>query len=566
MHGAWWFRGPFVVPVIDTILTLLQEIYISIFWVKDIFNIKGVAKVPSSIPITWVAPGNALGSVWLPVVYISSFAILALHIWRMIVAAKHARNPFHPGVMHFVFGFSILATLGFAGVCGMLVSDSLGLVNKFTAQVQCAPLAGAVNQACVAARKFVADNRLQGQILLVLTAVVGLFAIFGEMIIIWACLEVCCFGPHIHCTVAGGACGGGCGHCGEAGPIAIACDPGGPAVVGCMSGGQCCPPVGIPIAPGCCPVDGGGCDRVGGSLRATSGPVGTGPISVGPVAGGSATSILPPTKTSTTTHTSHSNPCHASCPMDADTQQRTAVENPVANTCQISINTGLTQRLATNGIAAAVPRLLHTHPGAVALLVPRHIAGLHLDTRLLVTDLGTLPTLPLRLRSDLDTPLSLRLERDAPAVVALHTYETNAAELPQLKHHIGTRDGGRDRLTVARRRLLGDHRDIRTSIHFVATRNLSGSDGEAATLILDPCPHARADLPGAGDASLEAARCPPKPHTTPVRLCHITPQSTPQHLLSHLSPLEHFLAIEVTHSQCHRRSYSVPTSRCPTVL
>nr|CEL72026.1 TPA: hypothetical protein BN1205_054120 [Toxoplasma gondii VEG] len=559
----------------------------------------------------------------------------------MIVAAKHARNPFHPGVMHFVFGFSILATLGFAGVCGMLVSDSLGLVNKFTAQVQCAPLAGAVNQACVAARKFVADNRLQGQILLVLTAVVGLFAIFGEMIIIWACLEVCCFGPHIHCTVAGGACGGGCGHCGEAGPIAIACDPGGPAVVGCMTGGQCCPPVGIPITPGCCPVDGGGCDRVGGSLRATSGPVSTGPISVGPVAGCSASSILPPTKTSTTTHTSHSNPCHASCPMDADTQQRTAVENPVANTCQISINTGakrekvekatwllkltltrvaavvttsafqpfghtfsalvtheagllvlgvepalprdvrlldLTQRSAANGIAAAAPRLLHTHPGAVALLVTRHIAGHHLDTRLLVTDLGTLPTLPLRLCRDLGAPLSLHLlavatkdrrlpqARDDPAVVVLRTHQTDAAELPQLKHHIATRDGGRDRLTVTRRRLPVDHRDIRTSIRFVATRNLSGPEGEAATLILDPCPHARADPPGVGDASSEAARCPPKPHTTPVRLCHIPPQSTPQHLLSHLSPLEHFLTIEATHSQCHRRSYSVPTSRCPTVL
>ncbi|PFH35422.1 hypothetical protein BESB_063090 [Besnoitia besnoiti] len=355
MHGAWWFRGPFVVPLIDAILTLLHEIYISIFWVKDMFNVKGIAKIPSSIPLTWVAPGNALGSVWLPVVYVSSFAILALHIWRMIVAAKHARNPFHPGVMHFVFGFSILAILGFAGVCGMLASDSLTLVNKFKTQVQCTPLAGALNQACVAARQFVVANRRQGHALLILTAVLGLFAIFGEMIIIWACLEACCFGPHIHCTVACGASGLGCGPCGgDCHPVAIACSPGAPPVVGCMSDGPCCPPVSIPVAPGCCPAD-GGC-HPGGGVRATSGPAGTGPIRVGPVGGGSATSILPPTKTSTATHTSHSNPCHASCPVDADTQQRTAVENPVANTCQISINTG------TRATLSAVEASVHDPP------------------------------------------------------------------------------------------------------------------------------------------------------------------------------------------------------------
>ncbi|KYF42485.1 hypothetical protein TGARI_297310 [Toxoplasma gondii ARI] len=347
-----------------------------------------------------------------------------------------------------------------------------------------------------------------------------------------------------------------------------------------MSGGQCCPPVGIPITPGCCPVDGGGCDRVGGSLRATSGPVAKKRAGAKREKVEKATWLLKLTLTrvaavvTTSAFQPFGHTFSALVTHEAGLLVL-GVEPALPRDVRLL---DLTQRSAANGIAAAVPRLLHTHPGAVALLVPCHIAGHHLDTRLLVTDLGTLPTLPLRLCRDLGTPLSLHLlavatkdrrlpqARDDPAVVVLRTHQTDATELPQLKHHIGTRDGGRDRLTVTRRRLPVDHRDIRTSIRFVATRNLTGPEGEAATLILDPCPHARADPPGVGDASSEAARCPPKPHTTAVRLCHIPPQSTPQHLLSHLSPLEHFLTIEATHSQCHRRSYSVPTSRCPTVL
>ncbi|CBZ50161.1 conserved hypothetical protein [Neospora caninum Liverpool] len=533
----------------------------------------------------------------------------------MIVAAKHARNPFHPGVMHFVFGFSILATLAFAGVCGMLVSDSLGLVNKFTAQVHCAPLAGAVNQACVAARQFVTNSRLQGQVLLVLTAVVGLFAIFGEMIIIWACLEVCCFGSHIHCTVAGGTCGAGCGHCGgEPVPIAVACDPGGPPVVGCVAGGQCRPPpVGIPIAPGCCSVDSGGCDRCGSNLCATSGPVGTGPISVGPVAGGSATSVLPPTKTSTATHTSHSNPCHASCPMDADTQQRTAVENPVANTCQISINTAgeagpvalgleaalnhdvslrgmFRQRSSTANASntAVVLRLLRAHRrGEAALLLFNRTAIRHLGKAacllvtglrafqrlpvLLVTGLGALPSLPVLLVTGLGALPSLPVllvtclearvlqETGTLAAAARYTQGTVAAALPQLKRPIsGARDGGREPLQPIVIRRQVDCGDLAKLRHAVPRGH--GPGGGTVSPIPGPCLLALEGLPGAVSSEV---RCPLDPLTT------MGPRSTrglsQRHRLSRLFLLLRCLATD-THSQGQRHSSGARTSRCRKAL
>ncbi|PHJ23865.1 hypothetical protein CSUI_002283 [Cystoisospora suis] len=297
MYRAWWCGGPFIVPFFDTVFTLCFEVYVSTFWLKGIFTTKGVAKIPNVIRQNWVAPANALGSFWLPVVYCASFAILALHVSRMIIAAKHARNPFHPGIMHFIFGFSILAILAFAGVCKILMAS---------------------------------------------------FAIFGELVIIWSCLGTCVFGPHLlACDSVAVA---GCGPCGPCGPTvcavgtgcapacsptAIACVPGGPA--GCtVENGPCCSspaPVVINAAvpvPTCHP----------------SGP------NIGPVGGGSASAVAPASKTAT--HTSHSNPFHASAPLDSETQQKLAVENPVANTCQISINTGTPCSIGASGVLVFV--------------------------------------------------------------------------------------------------------------------------------------------------------------------------------------------------------------------